>query len=202
MLLSIPSPIAKLVAIFAICSVMSGCHYTTQHGDAKLVHQLGIYGHLRMILLPPVQLGEVGTTTFQIRDLPIPMYPTEIVIPKYTRSWRNYGQRVSITDEANWGNCNVDLQITSIAGEVIYSNTGKLQEFITGTTSASEYRLGIIRYTSLRIFPPSAGLSEFDIEPLTSYDLSITVNTASSRKDDWLGLRGSAPYDRRVKDYR
>lgn len=202
MLLSIRSPTTQVVVIVAVCSVMFGCRYTTHHGDAKLVHQRFVYRSARMIL-PPVQLGEVGTTTFQIRNLPVPMYPADIQIPQYRHSWRNYAQRVFITDEVNWGNCSVGLQITTIAGEVIYSRTENLKDLITGTTSAPSYdRLGIARYTSLRIFPPKASLVEFDLEPLTSYDLSITVNTASSREDDWLLLTGSAGYDSRVQDYR
>lgn len=199
MFLSTRSSSTKLLAIVAICSVMSGCRYTTHHGDAKLIHQTIVYQSVRMVL-PPVQLGDVGTTTFQIRNLPIPMYPTDIQIPKYRHSSRNYAQRVFITDEANWGNCSVGLQITTIAGEVIYSRTEDLKDLITGTSSAPSYdRLGIDRYTSLRFFPTkNAGL----IEPLTSYDLSITVNNASSHKDDWLRLSCWVSYDSRVQDYR
>src|ERR1043165_9698490 len=71
----------KLLASVAFMSLLlAGC--TTYHfGDARIRNNSDIAGITAdEFSLPSVPLGQAGTHTLHVRDLPFPIYPTHLVV--------------------------------------------------------------------------------------------------------------------------
>lgn len=172
------------------CLAMSGCYSSTRHGDAVLYHHPGGFMRLRkgVLMLPRVPLDAAGTTTFHVRDLPVPMYPSDIQVPE-----RRMPEGL---DRRSWRNCRVMVEIYAPNGRCVHSVTKRLGPHWPGGIPRYRHDRGFQRLHTWYIF------REAKPPPLTSYDIVITVGQPSSNTDDWLRLATSIRYDERAGRYR
>ena len=179
---------ATIFAILVICAGLSGCNSSTRHGDAELFRSTWLFNSGLCLTLPRVPLDTVGKTSFNVRDLPTAIYPQVIQIPAQTTHGR--------IDPSPWRDCRITVEITDLSGRCLHSITGTLGTVIHGEEGKLPHEHDHkLRYSTWYLQTPQ------HMEYLTSYDVSITVHTPSTRPDDWVRIVAMVPLSHTVRQF-
>lgn len=158
-----------------------GCTTTTHHADATVVHHDSFISvpESYAMTMPEIDLANVGTHVFEVRDLPIPMYPQGWTFP--TRSEAMLGSEVPDPRDAPWSAAVVAFTIRDLDGQSLFSVTYRLGEIANVFTDGYSRGGGFFQI----------GNGHERLPQLLSYDVLVNVIEPAPRHSR-LKLRGLA----------
>ncbi len=114
------------LVLIATCIALTGCRFTTRHGDAKVVEHTGtrlLYGIRTWTLsLPEFSISEPNVHRFHVVDLPVAIYPQWIVIET---PWDDYvDERMQLRPpDAPWRRMLLEVVILDEDGGVVFEKS-------------------------------------------------------------------------------
>ena len=152
--------------------VIGGCTTTTFHGDAALVRCADFpFETLDILKLPEFTLSQ-QTYRWEVRDLPVSVFPSELIV-------------IRQPDSLGWLEAVVNVKCILSDGTAAVNRTVRLSDWGGGGSRVD----GETRVSFLLRDSPNWGswLNEFDA---VSYDVIIDVIQPSSRPSDRARLEG------------
>jgi hypothetical protein len=167
---------ARHVSLCVVALVVSlACAGCLRHrfGDARLQSNSDAVGITKdRLLLPPVPLDRPATHTLQVRNLPLAIYPTHILVPLTPTDAER-------RDNFPWAQARVRVEFRTLAGQTFFSNQVALASAERGRSPGTYHQLTIpFRQPELRSWRESTSLPRH-----TSYDVVVTVLEPSKIKN-------------------
>ncbi len=160
----------RIVVNFLLILALGGCKSVTHHGDAT-IHDLPDFPFLVFdsLYLPQFSLSDEATHSWKVRDLPQPVFPSEVVVE---------ADYADVPTKAPWQDAVILVEFRSIDGDVLMHQR---IEFATWKGGGS--------YVDRR-WEVSFPLYDLPSPTLTNYDVVVTVEKPSPRNDDHAWLHG------------
>jgi hypothetical protein len=185
------------LALVAVCIALTGCSFTTRHGDAKVRHidnRLLGKGKGKRLTLPEFSISEPGVHRFDVVRLPLPIYPREVVVGT---PWEDHvDERMEPRPpDAPWRRVLLEVVFLDEDGGVVY------EKWLDLSKERASWR-GIYRQAPVRTAPKRTAEAVFDLydygeqisdPPLLAYQVVVSVDDPSPRPGLKAYLTGSAP---------
>lgn len=100
-----------IVPILILILLLSGCTTVTNHGDATF-HDLPDFPFITFdsLYLPKFSISKAATHSWKVRDLPLPVFPSEVIIEA------DYND---VPSNAPWKDAVILVEFRSIDGDVL-----------------------------------------------------------------------------------
>ena len=129
-----------LCLAIACAILLSGCNYTTSHGDVTLVRHC-MYGTAQLVT-PWLPLDEPGrTASWNVDDLPCPALPTTVHVPM----WRHVPIR--------WSKATVRVELIAESGHVFFDRGTRLSPTSGSRMFVDRIDKGIDRIAVVELIP-------------------------------------------------
>ncbi|MEE9293927.1 MAG: hypothetical protein V3W34_03035 [Phycisphaerae bacterium] len=160
----------RILVNLLLILLLGGCTSVTHHGDAT-IHDLPDFPFLvaDSLYLPQFSLSNQATHTWKVRNLPLPVFPSEVVVE---------ADYADVPSQAPWQDAVILVEIRSIDGDVLMHQR---IEFATWKGGGS-----YVDGRSEVSFP----FRDLPSPTLTNYDVLVTVERPSPRTDDHAWLHG------------
>jgi hypothetical protein len=183
------------LALVAVCIALTGCSFTTRHGDAKVRHldaRLAGKGRSKILTIPEFSISEAGVHRFTVAEISEPMYPDTLFVRVPDDDSRALGGGIDppwvgsllsmeLKDSAGLTFCEVALQLTTP-----HSFSHRSRRSPVRTSPNSWYEAHYSLFESPNSKRPA---------PRHSYEVVIHVKTPSPRAGDVARLEGTLHVD-------
>ena len=159
-------------AVASIALLLSGC---TIHrfGEARIQNNSDLAGITAdAFTLPAVPLGQAGTHTLHVRDLPFAIYPTHLMIALTPAE-------AALKEHFPWDDAKVRVDFRATNGQVFFSEEIALREARRGLSPGAAHQLEL----QFRPAPERPWRAPEDMPSYTSYDVVVDVLQPSANKN-------------------
>lgn len=158
-----------LAAASAAAVTLTGC-ITHRYGDARIQKNsdaLSITAD--QFYLKPVPLGQIGVHVLEARGLPLPLFPSHLLVPITPNE-------AELKQEFPWARARLRIEFRALDGTIFFSKEIALADARPGHSPGTSHELDVPFRTS----NAQPWKAPEDMPHYTSYDVIVTVLEPSS----------------------
>ena len=162
----------RILMITAMALLYAGCT-THRYGDARIQNNrdfASVVGD--RFYLKPIPIDRVATHTLQVRNLPLPMYPTRLMLPLTPTE-------AEMKRDLPWENARLLIEFRAPNGQTFFSKEIALQDAQRGLSPGTSHQVTL----SFRPGERHAWRAPENMPHYTDYDVIVTVIEPSKNKN-------------------